>query len=521
MDRTRLGCARVAAIVGLSALTLGVGLGGSGRLTYHEAFVAQAAREMVRGGGLALAPTVDGRPWLEKPPLMTWMVAAIGSIVGDVSETAARLPSAVAATLMAVGVAVFAARRFGADVGWLAGAVQATTAWTVLRGRLAESDIVLACLMVWVFVAFDRLRDPGSGRRWRWAFFALLGMTSLAKGLGFGAVLAGAVVVVVVVWDRDRGTARRLVDPVGWLVASLLALAWPMAVVGRHPEAWSLWTLHVTDRLAARPEHFIGGPWWMYGPSVLGQVLPWTPLALLGAWRSLGRAGATPRGGDRLLWAWAVVPVLVLSAATVKNGHYAIHALPPWSAWTALTLARIGERRGWTDRRARRVAVVGFSVLGVGCGIGHLALGPRFDQRGVEWAYYAKVGRLVEDAGPVVFLYEDWDRKPYPTPFGPVPHDWAVRLFYLDHPAIWRDGAADLAARPPSPGGFAVVARDRDRPALLRLGTVTTLSRGPRTRFDREFALFRVTPREPTPPGRTRDDTVARVETEMTKDSHR
>ncbi|WP_435018101.1 ArnT family glycosyltransferase [Tundrisphaera sp. TA3] len=498
MKGTTLGRARIAAIAGLAALTLGVGLGGSGRLTYHEAFVAQAAREMVRGGGLGLVPTIDGRPWLEKPPLSTWMAAGIGWAVGDVTEAAARLPSALAAALMAVGIAVFAARRFGADAGLLAGAVQATTGWTVLRGRLAEADIVLACLIVWVMVAFDRVREPGSGRRWLWAFFALLGMTSLAKGLGFGAVLAGSAAVAVLLWDRDRATARRLVDPLGWLLAAVLALAWPVAVVVRHPEAWSLWTLHVSDRMAARPEHFIGGPWWMYGPSVLGQVLPWTPLGLWGAWASFRRARVTPGGGDRLLWAWALVPVLVLSAATVKNGHYAIYALPPWSVWTALALVRVGERlgrRGWSGDRVRRAAVAGFALLGLGCGVGHLALGPKYDRRGVEWGFYATLGGAVDGPGPVAFLYEDWDRKPYPTPFGPVPHDWAVRLYYLDRPATWRQGADDLAARPPTPGRFDVVARDRDRPALLRLGSVEALARGPRTRFDREFVLFRVTPR--------------------------
>ena len=30
-----------------------------------------------------------------------------------------------------------------------AGAIQATTAWTVFRGRLAEADILLACLITW------------------------------------------------------------------------------------------------------------------------------------------------------------------------------------------------------------------------------------------------------------------------------------------------------------------------------------------------------------------------------------
>src|SRR5690242_2930499 len=95
----RLGAARLGAVVGLAALTLGVGLGGSGRLTYHEAFVAQGAREMIASGDV-LTPTVGGRPWLEKPPLAIWLVALTGRAMSGVSESSARLPSAVAATLL-------------------------------------------------------------------------------------------------------------------------------------------------------------------------------------------------------------------------------------------------------------------------------------------------------------------------------------------------------------------------------------------------------------------------------------
>src|SRR3954454_7900626 len=108
MLETRLGWARLAMIAGLAALTLGVGLGRAGRLTYHEAFVTQAAREMMASGDVVV-PTMGGRPWLEKPPLPIWLVALSGRLTGGVSEAVARAPSAVAATLLALGTAALAA----------------------------------------------------------------------------------------------------------------------------------------------------------------------------------------------------------------------------------------------------------------------------------------------------------------------------------------------------------------------------------------------------------------------------
>ncbi|WP_020467088.1 ArnT family glycosyltransferase, partial [Singulisphaera acidiphila] len=179
MPETRLGAARLALIAGMAALTLGLGLGSAKHLTYHEAFVAQAAREMIASGS-GLVPTIGDRPWLEKPPLAVWLVALLGRVTGEVDEVVARAPSAVAGALLTVGVATLAAGRFGASVGLLTGLVQATTLWTMMRGRLAEADMLLACLVTWTVVAFDRLRDEVDGPRpWRWAFFTGLGLTAL------------------------------------------------------------------------------------------------------------------------------------------------------------------------------------------------------------------------------------------------------------------------------------------------------------------------------------------------------
>jgi 4-amino-4-deoxy-L-arabinose transferase-like glycosyltransferase len=189
MPADRLGGVRLLSIVALAILTVGVGLGRSGRLTYHEALVAQAMREMMARGDM-LVPRLGGLPWLEKPPLVHWLVALTSRMAGRLDEGVARTPSAVAATALALGIATLAARHFGATVGWLAGLVQLTTAWTVMRGRLADADMLLAGLVTGAVVASDRVRAGQDGwSRWRWGFFVFFGLTSLAKGIGFGAVL--------------------------------------------------------------------------------------------------------------------------------------------------------------------------------------------------------------------------------------------------------------------------------------------------------------------------------------------
>jgi 4-amino-4-deoxy-L-arabinose transferase-like glycosyltransferase len=557
-----LGRMRLLCLVILAALVLLPGLGSSGRLTYHEAFVAQGAREILSSGNWGY-PTIGDLPWLEKPPLPWWLVAVLGYCTGTVNETVARFPSALAATGLIIGIGVLAARHYGPGIGVLAGAVQATTAWTVVRGRLAEADILLTCLIVWAIVAFDGLLSNQVSEstssihvlrkyrcRCRWAFLIFLGTSALVKGIGFGVVLILTVAAGILVWQRDRSALRRLWVPGGWTLAAILALAWPLFMVAQHGQAaLSLWMTHIWARVVRQegPGPFAGESWGEYIAALLTQALPWTPLVLAGAWQSLSRAlgcsqgwGCLPFGrvparvvaGDRLLWVWAVIPLTLLSLVPVKNAHYAISAQAPWSIWVALGLARIGtwlDMQGYNRRAILAAARLGFTGLALAYGLGLWMFGPWFSRRGVEWAFYEAVGQRVPTDMGLALLYDDWDRNPYLTPFGSIPHDLAVRLFYLSRSACWHIGPTlsrptghilgrcSASAFVPQPrladsrtalscgvgdqvttardGRFAVIGRDRDLPVLKQLGDVNVVFRGPNVRYDRTYVLFHVIPR--------------------------
>jgi 4-amino-4-deoxy-L-arabinose transferase-like glycosyltransferase len=532
----------------LAAIALLPCLGSSSRLTYHEAFVAQGAREILSSGNWAY-PTIGGLPWLEKPPLPWWLVAVLGHFTGTVDETVARFPSTLAAMGVIGGIGILAARHYGTQVGLLAGAVQATTAWTVIRGRLAEADMLLACLVTWAIIAFDRLLTQPRGQVrseladsrshawcWRWAFLGVLGTSALVKGIGFGAVLILVVVGGIVAWQRDYAALRRLWLPAGWAVAAALGMAWPLLMMVQHGHmALSLWTLHVWARLIRQDGAglFAGESWGEYIAALLAQALPWTPFALAGARRSLGRAFrgnhtaersgvvAIPPcviAGDRLLAVWAVLPLLLLALVPVKNAHYAISVQAPWSIWAALALGRLGtwlQIKGYSQRYLHVAVRVGFIALALTYGLGLWLLGPWFSQRGMEWAFYEAASHKVPMGMRLALFYDDWDRKPYSTPYGSIPHDLAVRLFYLGRSACWHTGptlgwptdhilgrCSASCLRVVDRGlmvgaqdnAFAVIGRDRDLPILKQFGHVQVICRGPNVRPDRTYVLFQITP---------------------------
>src|SRR2546428_6516600 len=85
------------------------GLAHFGLVAADEPRYAQIAGEMLARQDW-ITPTLDGKPWLEKPALYYWQAMLAYRIFG-VSDWAARLPSAIDATLMVLAVYFFL-RRF-------------------------------------------------------------------------------------------------------------------------------------------------------------------------------------------------------------------------------------------------------------------------------------------------------------------------------------------------------------------------------------------------------------------------
>src|SRR2546425_13376815 len=81
------------------------GLSHFGWVGADEPRYAQIGREMLARQDW-ITPTLDGKPWLEKPALYYWQAMLAYRIFG-VSDWAARLPSAVDAVLMVLAVFFF------------------------------------------------------------------------------------------------------------------------------------------------------------------------------------------------------------------------------------------------------------------------------------------------------------------------------------------------------------------------------------------------------------------------------
>src|SRR5438132_794219 len=127
------------------------GLAHFGLVGADEPRYAQIAREMLARQDW-ITPTLDGKPWLEKPALYYWQAMLAYRIFG-VSDWAARLPSAVDAVLMVLAVYFFL-RRFRPAFELDGALMTASLAGVIGFARAASMDMPLSAAFVIALLAW-------------------------------------------------------------------------------------------------------------------------------------------------------------------------------------------------------------------------------------------------------------------------------------------------------------------------------------------------------------------------------
>ena len=177
-DRTRRSTDALALIAFCGFLFL-LGLQIVGLVGADEPRYAQVAREMLARHDW-VTPVLYGHPWLEKPPLYYWCAMLAYKGAGGVSDTAARLPSAVLSSLLIVFIYVWA-RRFRRGMQLDAALITASAAIIIGFGRSASTDMPLTVMFTVAMLAWYGWYASGK-RSWLLAFYFFMALATLAKG---------------------------------------------------------------------------------------------------------------------------------------------------------------------------------------------------------------------------------------------------------------------------------------------------------------------------------------------------
>src|SRR5580698_2906413 len=153
-----------------------------------DAVQAQIARNMLDSGDWVIAH-LDGVPYLEKSPVIYWLIAISFRIFG-VHDWAARIPVALAAVLLAWVTYRYGRWAFEERAGHYAGLVVATCVGLFLFTRIQIPDVMLTLTVCLAFWAFQRATDPEEAHPKLWA-------AVLAASLGVGMMLKGLIALVI------------------------------------------------------------------------------------------------------------------------------------------------------------------------------------------------------------------------------------------------------------------------------------------------------------------------------------
>ena len=207
-----------------------------------DAVQAQIARNMLASGDYVTA-RLDGVPYLEKAPLIYWLIAGSLKILGA-TDWAARVPIVLAAIALAWLTTAFGIWAFGRRAGFYAGLCISTCFGLFLFTRILIPDVMLTASIALSMWAFLRAIDEAEPHpRW-WAFVmaASLGTSLLFKSLiGVVFPVAAALIYLGVTGQIFHRKIWKALHPwSGLLVVLLIAAPWHVIATLRNPPYFDL-----------------------------------------------------------------------------------------------------------------------------------------------------------------------------------------------------------------------------------------------------------------------------------------
>jgi 4-amino-4-deoxy-L-arabinose transferase-like glycosyltransferase len=312
----------------------------------NEGLYAEIAREMLASGQY-LVPHLNGVPYIEKPPLLYWLISLSMAVLGP-TAAAARLVSALSMLALCAGLFQFCRMHGSARAGCLASVGLASALPVALVGHVVLFDPLLTALIGGALLCYLHGYLVRSRRAHLWAA-VLLGLAVLDKG-AVALMLVGGSVCLFLLSMRERAGWRRAFDPAGLAIVLVVAGPWHLAAALRQPGfAWFYFiNEHLLRFLGERlPDDYHHGPLWYYLPRLPLMLLPWSGFLLL-----LRRQPGSPDPANgaivRFCQAALLFPLLFFSLSQAKAEYYLLVAAPALALWLAVHTAprlRAGDRR--------------------------------------------------------------------------------------------------------------------------------------------------------------------------------
>jgi 4-amino-4-deoxy-L-arabinose transferase-like glycosyltransferase len=346
-----------------------------------DATQGQIAHNMISSGDW-VTPRLDGIKFLEKGPLIYWMIALSFKLFG-VHDWAARIPVALFSIGLAGITAAFAAWAFGRRVGLYAGLCVGTCIGLFLFTRVQIPDVIITFTIALALWSFMRALDEEEQRPGLWACLmaASLGTGLLLKSL-IGMLFPLAAGFLYLAITRELLIARtwkRLRPFTAILIILAIAAPWHVLATLHNPPYFVftmrsaageyhgfLWFYFINEQLLRflnirYPRDYDTVPRFLFWGFHLLWLFPWSvyfPAVFRLSFKPIDRAGRT-----RLLALCWIAFVMVFFTFSTTQEYYSMPIYPAVAMLLGCAMATGGS---WINGGTRVVSLIA-GLAGVIC----------------------------------------------------------------------------------------------------------------------------------------------------------
>lgn len=337
-----------------------------------EARNLTTAREMLQKNNW-LEPTMNGELRLEKPPLPTWIAAAMMHISGVENLSLLRLPAALAAMLM-----IFFLFKLTTTLTedhllpFLVAGTSATSFYIFFMARDISWDIFCHSFMIGaIWLIHKGLDSKGKGWRELAGAGILMGLSFMSKGpISFYSLLLPYLIARSFTFGWKNLDNKRLALSVMIVITLILSFWWPLMIWFSHPEFSALIAQQESTAWLNRNTR----PFYHYW-SFPVQSGVWAIIATVALYFPYARPRIIRFGNYTFLATWVAAAVVLLSLFPEKKERYLLPVLLPLAILTAfyfryLIYAFTTSLPGKTDRVILRLNIILMTLISLSIPLG-------------------------------------------------------------------------------------------------------------------------------------------------------
>lgn len=356
-------------------IIFGINIWGYDLWAPDEPRYAEVAREMQITGNY-LVPHINGKPYLEKPPLLMWLMVVCSYPFGEVTEIPARLPSVISGVIAVLLTYSLAKKLAGREIAWLSALIFMTMQRVWWQARFGQIDMLLMALLLGALFCFHRwyCSEKKSGISLFAMYLCILGAL-FAKGPG--TLVFPVLFFITFYWNEKKKIFD--IHPLKGFI-SIIAIYGIWYAYARWAGASQLQEtptqVMVSDLFKQTLGRFVYGvshpqPPWYYFLTLPVDMFPWSLFILWiipWVWKNRNENESI-----KFLLLWIVPAFVFFSIAVGKRAIYLLPLFPTIAILSALSLKSFEEASTPRWKKGIRIlwaivllcmAIVPFVVLG-------------------------------------------------------------------------------------------------------------------------------------------------------------